>query len=202
VSEEKKAPTLRRKLFLAGRQVEEVAKNGVNRSGKYRYAKADDVLAEAERVLDKYGILIVPSVPSVELRFIKGGGAIAKAEMEFEVTDTKTGESFTKPWAGTGFDKPGDKAAFAAQTGARKYFVAALLTIPIGTDPEEDTAPADEEPSDADLARERQDEAAEAPDVTQTIKPLPKSDLPEADWEGLARGDEGLCAPVEEPAHV
>jgi hypothetical protein len=179
--------TLRHKLFLAGKAAQEVKKNGDGDG--FKYARAEDVLAEASRVLEKQSIVVIPSVEAVELRFLKNGGAIAKASMSFEVTDTKTGETFTKPWVGTGFDSPGDKAAYAAQTGAKKYFLASLLGIPFGTDPEEDTKPEDSQPSEAEVVRREQDAAAEEPDEAPTIKPLPESDLPEPDWSGIGLGD-------------
>lgn len=183
MSEPEKA--LRRKLFLAGRAAQAVEKNGLSDDGGFKFVRAADVMAEATRVLEKQGVVVIPSVEDVELRFGRAG-AIAKVSLTFEVCDTKTEETITKAWVGTGFDKPGDKAAYKAITGGTKYFLASLLGIPFGTDPEEDAAPKDSAPSEADRVRQEQDAAAETPD----IKPLPESDLPEPDWSGLALGEE------------
>jgi hypothetical protein len=154
--------TLRRKLFLAGQEAEAVEKNGDSEDGGYKYAKAKDVLAEANRVLEKHGLVVLPSTPDAELRFLKGGGVLAKVSMEFEICDSEGDETILKEWRGTGFDRLGDKAIYAAITGAKKYFFASLLNIPFGVDPEGG------EPTTSPEARRiaaEQDRDAEQPDV-------------------------------------
>jgi ERF superfamily len=179
--------SLRRKLFLARKAAEAVAKNGHSADGDFTFARFEDVLAEASKQLEKRDILYVPSMVEEELVLGKQG-VIAKAVIEYEVTDTKTGESLKVRWAGTGYDRPGDKALFKATTGTEKYFLARLLGIPFGTDPEAELGPASDPvgSDDADRIRREQDEAAEEPHLA----PLPKSDLPEPDW---ARGEEQVC---------
>lgn len=179
--------TLRRKLFLARKAAEAVAKKGESENGDYYFARFEDVLAEAGRQLEKKDILIIPQVIEEKLHFSRNGFAIATVVMEFDVVDTKGGESLTRRWSGTGQDAPGDKALFKAQTGCEKYFLAKLLGIPFGTDPEAEAAPAAEK-SEADKVREQQDRIAEMPDVRPELKPVPESDLPEPDWEGLGNG--------------
>lgn len=181
-----KEQSLRRKLFLARKAAEAVPKRGFNKDGEYYFARFEDVLAEAKRQLEKRDILVIGQMVDEDL-VLGREGVIAKAVIEYEVTDTKGSESITLRWAGTGYDTPGDKALFKATTGTDKYFLAKLLGIPFGTDPEEDSSP---ESSEADRIRNEQDAAAEAPD----LKPLPESDLREPDWSGLALG--------EEPAHA
>jgi hypothetical protein len=179
--------TLRHKLFLAGKAAKAVEKNGEGNG--FKYAKAEDVLAEASRVLEKQGIVVFPSVDNVDLK-VGRTGCLAIVSMTFEVCDTKGSETLEKTWVGTGWDHPGDKAVYAAITGARKYFMGSLLGIPFGTDPEQNVAPKDApEESEADQIRAEQDAAAETPDEPK-LKPLPKSDFPEPDWSGLALGEE------------
>lgn len=168
-------PTLRRKLFLARKAAEAIEKKGENETFHYTYARAEDVLKEAQRVLEKQGVLIIPSIESVEFKMGKSG-TLALVSMTFEVVDTKGGESFTKPWAGTGFDWPGDKAVYAAITGGTKYFLASLLGIPFGVDPEDEPAPVSTEKSDVTQIRNEQDRAAEAPDL-RPVSDLPAPDL-------------------------
>lgn len=175
--------TLRRKLFLARRAAQAVPKRGYNKDGDYYYSRFEDVMAEASRQLDKKGIVVIEQMVDEEL-IVGHLGVIAKAVIEYEVTDTIRGESLKLRWAGTGHDEPGDKALFKAVTGTDKYFLAKLLNIPFGTDPEED-APHDE----AEQIRADQDAAAEEPDEAPAIKPLPDSDLPEPDWSGVGLGD-------------
>lgn len=169
--------SLRRKLFLARKAAVAVEKKGHNHDGDFKYAKAEDVLAEASKVLEKQSVVIVPSVESVEYRTGKTG-MLAVAQLEFEVVDTKSGEALTKRWAGTGWDMPGDKALYKAITGGTKYFLASLLGIPFGSDPEDDGSTPSA--SDADRARTRQDRAAEAPDL------VPVGGSIEADYPAAA----------------
>lgn len=178
-----KKQSLRRKLFLARKAAEAVPKRGYNLEGEYFFARFEDVMAEASKQLEKRGIVVIPQMVDEEL-IIGRTGVIAKAVIEYEVADTETEESLKLRWAGTGHDEPGDKALFKATTGTSKYFLASLLGIPFGTDPEEDSPAAE-----ADQIRREQDAAAERPDEP-AIKPLPESDLPEADWSGLALGSE------------
>jgi hypothetical protein len=178
-----KPQTLRRKLFLARKAAEAVAKNGHSADGGFTFARFEDVLAEASRQLEKRDILYVPSMVEEELVLGKKG-VIAKAVIEYEVTDTKTDESLKIRWAGTGYDRPGDKALFKATTGTEKYFLARLLGIPFGTDPEADAGPIVEQAEEAHRIRAEQDADAEKPD----LPPLPDSDLPEVDWEAERAG--------------
>jgi hypothetical protein len=158
--------TLRRKLFLAGQEAEAVEKNG--EGDGFKYAKATDVIAEASRVLEKQGLVVIPSVEDVQLRFGKTG-ALATVSMTFEICDSESEETLTKAWSGTGWDFPGDKAIYAAITGAKKYFLGSLLDIPFGVDPEEDTEPDDEGSAEALQIAAEQDRAAEQPD----LRPVP-----------------------------
>lgn len=184
---------LYRDLFLARKAADAVAKQGHSQDGDYSFARAEDVLEEAGRQLEKRDILIIPSVEEVHW-LVGKSGMIARVDLTFEVRSTKTGESFTRKWTGTGFDSPGDKAPYKAITGGEKYFLAKLLGIPFGTDPEADAAPAEQAPAlspEAQRISDEQDAAAEAPDQPPRLKPVPKSELPEPDWTGIA---------AEEPA--
>ena len=124
---------LKRKLFLARKATKAVAKEGEADWGNF--ARYEDVLKVAEEQLRKRDIIWIPSMVEEALHFGKDA-AIAKAVFEYEVIDTKTGESLTVRFAGTGHDSPGDKALFKASTGTHKYFLRDLLSIPFGTDPE------------------------------------------------------------------
>lgn len=129
--------SLKRKLFLARKATEAVAKEGQAEWGNF--ARYEDVLKVAEKQLLKRDIIWIPSMVDEALHFGKNA-TIAKSVFEYEVTDTKTGESLTVRFAGTGHDSPGDKALFKASTGTHKYFLRDLLSIPFGTDPEAEGA--------------------------------------------------------------
>lgn len=177
---------LHKRLFKARCAAEAVAKRGKNEGGDFYFARFEDVLAEADKQLEAQKILILPQVVGTELRFSPSGFAIAKVEMEFDVIDTVGGGAITQCWSGTGHDHPGDKALFKAQTGCEKYFLAKLLGIPFGTDPEAEASPSADDPSpEARRIIEAQDRAAEGPQVppARHSRPLPSSDLPPAEWE-------------------
>jgi hypothetical protein len=144
---------LYRKLFNARKSAEAVTKRGPasQEDGGYFFARSEDVLAEASKQLEKRRVLIVPQVIEERLHFSPAGFAIATVVMEFEVVDVDGGGSLTRRWSGTGHDRPGDKASFKAQTGCEKYFLAKLLGIPFGTDPEAEARPVDVAEEDGEL---------------------------------------------------
>jgi ERF superfamily protein len=178
---------LYKKLLRATKAVGPVKKNGYSKAGKYWFAEAEDIIREAERVLTARQVLTIPGVANVAWKFSKEGAALCTATMTYRVVDVESGESFTETWAGAGFDRDCDKALYQAKTGAAKYFFAQLLKIPIeNQDPELDGTVRDS--TEAERIRAEQDRAAEQPDLkVGALKPVPESDLPEPDWEGLAR---------------
>ncbi len=193
MSEDRKALLV--KLGRARKAVEPIEKSGHNHDEDFEFVEAVKVVEEANRVLAGRGILILPSVESSRSNFLPAG-VLTKVEVTYEVVDVDTGYSFEKKGIGHGFDKQGDRAIYKATTGAAKYFLAGLLSIPfVGRDPEHDgdkaRPAADLEPgksAEAEKARREQDAAAEAPDITPAHeRPLPVSDLSEPDWEGLER---------------
>jgi hypothetical protein len=143
------------KLDAARSDVQGVGKNGKATEG-YEFVQAIDVAVEAGRALKEHGILTVPSVRSLNVKYGKEA-TLVHATLSFEVVDVETGESVILDWAGSGLDNPGDKALYMAITGGTKYFRAWLLEIPFGIDPEA--------PSEADLLRQQQDVETERPDL-------------------------------------
>lgn len=192
--ERKDRKALLRKLGEARGDVQPIEKTGHNQDEDFAFVEAVKVVEEANRVLSGRGILILPSVESSRSNFLPHG-VLTKVEVVYEIVDTDTGYSFEKRGIGHGFDKQGDRAIYKATTGAAKYFLAGLLSIPfVGRDPEHDgdqARPVDPEPGQSAEARKvaaEQDAAAEAPDITPPRnRPLPESDLSEPDWEGLER---------------
>lgn len=188
------------KLGRARKAVQPIEKSGHNKDEGFDFVEAVKVTEEANRVLATRGILILPSVEASRSDFLTGG-VLTKVKVTYEIVDTDTGYSFEKKGIGHGFDKQGDRAIYKATTGAAKYFLAGLLSIPfVGRDPEHDgdqALPAGEpepEPGQSAEARKaaaEQDAAAEAPDITPAReRPLPESDLPAPDWDGLDRPTE------------
>ncbi len=177
------------KLDAARKAAEAIEKGGEHHGtedgAEYEFARVEDVVTEAKRVLSECGLLVIPSVTGDHRSWRPDLGLILKVEMEFKVVDVETGESIDLSWIGYGQDKVGDKAIGKGISGAKKYALSSLLEIAfVGIDPEEDQAPAEQPTSlEANRIREKQDREAERPD----LQPVPdESDLPAPDMAGLA----------------
>lgn len=154
---------LAEKLRNARNAAQPVEKNGRADEG-FEFVRAVDITEEARRLLKGRGIVVIPSVESVEQKMGKSG-VLVHASLTFEIVLVSTGESITKRWIGSGFDYPGDKALYKAITGGTKYFYANLLGIPFGVDPEEGQGAADTSNPEAERLRAKQDEDATRPDL-------------------------------------
>ncbi len=122
--------------------MENVEKAGRNEQQKYDYVKAEDIAAAAQKALLEQGLLVeFEAVGSTEtpIQSKQGtSGLIVKADCRLIVTDPSSGDQVTRSAIGYGADYPGDKAIYKAMTGARKYALIHLLSIPIGDDPDAD----------------------------------------------------------------
>jgi hypothetical protein len=140
-----------------------VQKNGRAEEG-FEFVRAVDLIEEARRLLKRRGIVVIPSIESVEQKMGKSG-VLVHAHLTFEIVLVSTGESVIKSWVGSGFDYPGDKALYKAITGGTKYFYANLLGIPFGVDPEEGQANRAAADPETQRIRNEQDCDATRPDL-------------------------------------
>lgn len=184
------------KIHLAQQEAQAVGKAGHNADEDFEFSRFEDVLAEGKRLLAKHRLVYISRIVDSDIKVGKKG-CLATVTIDYAVTDLDGGGSMVIRWVGTGDDFPGGKAIFKAETGTEKYFLARLLQIPFGTDPEEGSSsdtelvipPEEREPDDdPDAVRAEQDRDAEAPQAAPARheRPLPASDLPAPDWEGLA----------------
>lgn len=111
-----------------------VGKDKRNEFHKYDYASAEGVARAVKPLLDKHGVLILPSVQSYE----QADAGIMVLTMLYRLVHAPSGEQAECTWLGVGQDK-GDKAAYKAYTGALKYFLIDLFQIPTSDDPEGDS---------------------------------------------------------------
>lgn len=138
--------TLAARLDKARSLASPIEKKGENTGQHYHYVRAEDVIAEAQRVLAEVAVIVTPEVLDVELiesGATRGGtmGRIALVTLQFDVRCADlvaTEGNRTIRWSGTGWDAPGDKALYKAITGGTKYFLAHLIGIPFGADPDDD----------------------------------------------------------------
>jgi hypothetical protein len=136
------------KLLVAQTSAHGVGKQGENRAQGYSYARAEDVIEEAQRALHEARLVAYMRPVEVEEREItsqQGSGGLfvtLKAELVIVDPDEEDATASTLIIAarGTGTDYPGDKATYKAMTGAAKYAYSSALGIPFTDDPERDVA--------------------------------------------------------------
>ena len=156
-------PDLFAKLLVAQSNAQTVEKAGRNQAQNYRYARAEDVIAEAQRALHEanlVGYMEPTGDPDEQAIESSGGtgGLFVRLRARLVIVDPDDGARLTIPAFGTGVDYPGDKATYKALTGAAKYAYAAALGIPFGDDPEDEAVAKDRKPAAG--ARAQADEPA------------------------------------------
>jgi len=120
------------------REIGAIPKTGFNDFHKYKYRSHEDITNALQPALAKAGILIIPKAK--QILFHQPGHIVIEAT--YEVTDGKDSISFIGIGEGADISKegkPGDKAAYKAQTGAMKYALNDLLML-AGKDPEDEGA--------------------------------------------------------------
>ncbi len=130
------------RLLNAQTAAKTVGKQGENKSQGYKYARAEDVIAEAHRALHEAGLTGVISFDDIETRAVQSSsgtnGLFVTLKSSLVVADDKGEVATIATGYGTGIDYPGDKAVYKAMTGAAKYAYASALGIPFGDDPEDE----------------------------------------------------------------
>lgn len=120
-----------------------IAKDQKNLIQKYNFRGVDDIYANVQKILAKYGVFTVPNVieERTEDRSTKSGSAliyrVLKIEFTFYASD---GSNFKATVIGEGMDS-GDKASNKAMSVAHKYAFLQVLCIPTqeAKDPEHDS---------------------------------------------------------------
>ena len=153
-SAQAKKKTLAKKLASAIAEVEKLPKDGHNNHFNYDYVTEGGVVEAVAKLMDKHGILIVPTVrhswQEKRETVTKEGPRSSWHSfviMDYCLKDTETDEEIVSGgWPGEGMDS-GDKGFYKAMTGAQKYFLLKTFMIPTGDDPEKDDGKTTEAPS-------------------------------------------------------
>lgn len=125
------------KLVRIAQAVGPIEKDGRNEGQKYDYTTAEAVIREVREKMLGEGILLVEACTHSER---DTDSNMTTVELLYELIDTESGEKWSIPYAGQGWDK-GDKGIWKAYTGARKYFLRGVLSLSFGEDPEADSPP-------------------------------------------------------------
>ncbi len=130
------------KILAVMGDVSHVVKDGMNQMQRYAYSSEYGVISAIRQSMIKHGLVIIPSVESVETRDVgetKSGTMqrMTTVTMKYAFVDAETGDKFEACFAGVGIDV-GDKGIYKAITGANKYAILKSFQLPTGDDPEAD----------------------------------------------------------------
>lgn len=121
------------KLHKIQSQVRTIDKNGVNKFQKYNYVMLNDILNAVRPLLDELKLVVVQSTTTHNSRteFIDEKTFYSMSEVHIDTTlvDVEDDSQITVGSVGYSTDKNGDKAAFKAETGARKYGLLKLFGL-------------------------------------------------------------------------
>lgn len=142
------------KLLSIQTSVTTIAKTGKNTFHKYTYVTLNDILDGIRPHLTSLGLVLFQSTTSqkTDMVFDESGTWYSKAEVHVEtiLVDSETNEQISVGSVGFSVDKAGDKAAFKAETGARKYGLLKLFAL--------DTAEAEPEADEHEQHKPHQSE--------------------------------------------
>lgn len=112
-----------------------ITKNGRNDFHKYDYATEADFVHAMRPLLEKHGLVVVPTL-AYPPQVLDGG--ITNLAIKFTIVNIdKPEEKVEAVIPAQGADK-GDKGVYKALTGAKKYFLAMTFMAATGDDPEAD----------------------------------------------------------------
>jgi hypothetical protein len=169
-----KTTAIVKKICAVMKTIGAIPKASKNDHFGYKYRSHEDITNKLQPALEAEGLIIIP----VEKRIIASDPGYVLLEVTFEITDGS--ETITFIGIGEGIDKskmdkPGDKAAYKAQTGAMKYALNDLLML-AGQDPEADKQTHPDEPT----KKQQQNQPANKPAANQSASKKPATTTPQA----------------------
>lgn len=120
------------KIYEVNKRVTCVDKGGTNTFNKYDYSRLGDILAPLRPLLTELGLVVVQSVTSLDNHVEEHGGkfyTVSSVSCVTALHDIENGYSMTVNSVGFSMDVQGDKAAYKATTGARKYGMTMLFNL-------------------------------------------------------------------------
>lgn len=117
-----------------------IAKNGKNAFQNYDYMKESDIVKAIGPLMVKHGVVIVPNAATPLITDLAKDNKLTTFQMQFKLINVEDAEDYTTVMTiGQGSDK-GDKGAYKAMTGAKKYALMQTFMIATDDDPEKDGA--------------------------------------------------------------
>lgn len=125
---------LLKKIHKVNQKISTVDKGGTNTFSKYNYTRLGDILSPLRPLLLEVGLVVTQSTDPIhnEITFDQEKGCYytnSACTCLTKVYDIETGESLEVHSVGYSLDKNGDKAAYKAITGARKYGITSLFNL-------------------------------------------------------------------------
>lgn len=133
--------TFYEKLTELQRQCKGIQKTGRNKFSNYDYATDEDITNAVMPLANSLGLFITFSASEGCTRYEDCGGtyySLSSVNVTCTVYDN-AGVSLSSSAHGFSNDKNGDKAAFKALTGGKKYALRFLLGLVTTDDPEQDS---------------------------------------------------------------
>lgn len=120
------------KIHKINEQVQCVEKGGKNTFAKYSYSRLGDILAPIRPLLTRFGLVVTQSTSPIHntVEVIDGKYYTSSAcTCTTTVYDIESGQNISVESVGFSMDKAGDKAAYKAITGARKYGITEMFNL-------------------------------------------------------------------------
>lgn len=134
--------TIADRLLAVAADASRIGKHGVNTFQNYAYVTDSDVVDAVREALAKQGLFVAMHVRHDRVKIYREEGRLcAEVYVDAIIHCPETGEQFPGGAPGYAEDK-GDKAAYKAITGAKKYALLLLLGLSTGDDPENDRSEA------------------------------------------------------------
>lgn len=186
--------------FIAAQgEIPFVPEGGRNQFHKYNYARTEDYIQTIRPILANHGFGLSFScvdVVSIDPIKTKNGSQELGTRVTMEGRLMyQDGSILTARGFGDGYDAA-DKGVYKAQTGARKYLMAAMFNLATGDEPEDDQRQPTQQTSQPSQQRRQ---APAAPPVTDpdALPPFPKEHITDDDRAKIDNGEHHLNQLVE-----
>lgn len=126
------------KLLEIQKEVSNVIKDGKNQSDKYDFASSENILETFRPLMDKYNLLLIPSIESTTIHegTTRSGTSRFLTEVHYVMTwvDVESGEKYSVNWYAQGVDLAGEKGVGKALTYGEKYFLLKFFHVATNKD--------------------------------------------------------------------
>lgn len=135
---EKKGMNVFQKIHAVQSRITTIAKKGKNSFQNYEYATEADFVLAIKPLLNDVGLVIIPNLGGQISTHPQGKGILTSVAMIYKIVNIDDPADYTQVSVPAQGADNGDKGAYKAITGAKKYMLANTFMIATGDDPEKD----------------------------------------------------------------